>query len=81
MLELDEVLSDPQVLYRKMVVEVDHPRLGKVKHPGIGVKLSETPGEIRSVAPLQGQHTDEILSDLGFSSDEIAKLKEAGATG
>jgi crotonobetainyl-CoA:carnitine CoA-transferase CaiB-like acyl-CoA transferase len=80
-LELDEVLSDPQVLHRKMVVEVDHPRLGKVKHPGIGVKLSETPGEIRSVAPLQGQHTDEILSDLGFTSEDIAKLKEAGATG
>ena len=80
-LELDEVLSDPQVLHRQMVVEVDHPRLGKVKHTGIGVKFSDTPGEIRGTAPLPGQHTDEILADLGYSSDEIAGIRETGATG
>lgn len=79
--ELDEVLADPQVLHRRMVVEVDHPKLGKVKQVGIGLKFSDTPGEIRCTAPLQGQHTDEILRGLGRSEDEIAKLKEMGAVG
>jgi crotonobetainyl-CoA:carnitine CoA-transferase CaiB-like acyl-CoA transferase len=80
-LELDEVFSDPQVHHRERVVEVDHPRLGKVKHPGIGVKFSETPGEIREFAPLPGQHTGEVLADLGYTSDDITKLREAGAIG
>ncbi len=79
--ELDEVLADPQVLHRRMVVEVDHPKLGKVKQVGIGLKFSDTPGEIRCTAPLQGQHTDEILRGLGRSEDEIAKLKDVGAIG
>jgi len=79
--ELDEVLADPQVLHRRMVVEVDHPKLGKVKQVGISLKFSDTPGEIRCTAPLQGQHTDEILRGLGRSEDEIAKLKEMGAVG
>lgn len=80
-LELDEVFSDPHVLHREMVVEVDHPGLGKVKHPGIGIKFSETPGEIRGVAPLPGQHTGDILADLGYTRDDITRLREAGATG
>ena len=79
--ELDEVLADPHVLHRGMVVDVDHPKLGKVKQVGIGLKFSDTPGEIRCTAPLQGQHTDEILRGLGRSEDEIAKLKEMGAVG
>lgn len=80
-LELDEVFSDPHVLQRQMVVEVDHPRLGKVKQVGIGTKLSETPGEIRNIAPLPGQHTEEILVDLGYSSEEIDSIRKAGAIG
>jgi crotonobetainyl-CoA:carnitine CoA-transferase CaiB-like acyl-CoA transferase len=77
--ELDEVFSDPHIMHRKMVMEVDHPRLGKVKHAGIGLKFSETPGEIRHTAPVQGQHTDEILVELDYSRDKIARLREIGA--
>jgi crotonobetainyl-CoA:carnitine CoA-transferase CaiB-like acyl-CoA transferase len=77
--EFDEVFADPHVVHRKMVVEVDHPRLGKVKHAGIGLKFSKTPGEIRHTAPVQGQHTDEILAELDYSSDKIARLREIGA--
>ncbi|UCG82137.1 MAG: CoA transferase, partial [Dehalococcoidia bacterium] len=62
-LELDEVFSDPHVVHRRMVVEVDHPKLGKVRQAGIGVKFSETPGEIRNTAPIPGQQTEEILMD------------------
>jgi crotonobetainyl-CoA:carnitine CoA-transferase CaiB-like acyl-CoA transferase len=80
-LELNEVFSDPHVVQRRMVVEVDHPRLGKVKQVGIGTKLSETPGEIRSTAPLPGQHTEEILVAVGYSREEIDSIRKAGAIG
>lgn len=76
---LDEVFSDPQVVQRKMVVEVDHPTLGKVKQVGISVKLSETPGSIRSLAPRAGEQTDEILLDLGYTKEGIEELRKSGA--
>ena len=80
-LEFDEVLHDPHILHRQMVVDVDHPKLGNVKQIGIGLKLSETPGKIRHTAPVPGQDTNNILSDLGYSTDEIKSLKEKGAIG
>ena len=74
---LDEVLTDPQVLHRRMVVDIDSPEGGKViKQVGISVKLSETPGEIRSLAPLLGQHTEDVLTDLGYSMDRIAEMRD-----
>jgi crotonobetainyl-CoA:carnitine CoA-transferase CaiB-like acyl-CoA transferase len=73
---LDEVLADPQVLHRRMVVDIDSPTVGKVKQVGISVKLSETPGEIRSLAPFLGQHTEEVLTDLGYSMDRIAEMRD-----
>jgi len=80
-LELDEVFADPHVIHRRMVVNVDHPRLGKIKHTGIGIKFSETPGEIRNTAPLPGQDTEEILADFGYSREEIDRLRQTGAIG
>jgi crotonobetainyl-CoA:carnitine CoA-transferase CaiB-like acyl-CoA transferase len=79
--ELDEVFLDPQVVHRGMVVDVEHPRLGKVRQVGIGPKFSETPGEIRSTAPVPGQHTEEIVAGLGYSEGDIRRLREAGAIG
>ncbi|MGH7781427.1 MAG: CaiB/BaiF CoA transferase family protein [Candidatus Binataceae bacterium] len=76
---LDEVGHDPQVLARKMIVELDAPGGRKVKQVGISVKLSETPGSIRSLAPALGQHTDEVLSGLGYTLEQIAKWREEGA--
>ena len=76
---LDEVFSDPQMLHRKMVLEFDHPRLGKVKQVGVSIKLSDTPGQVRSLAPLAGQHTDEILAGLGYSKEKIEELRTSGA--
>lgn len=75
---IDEVLDDPQVKHRQMIVEIDDPVLGKVSQPGVMIKLSETPGSVRTVAPRHGQHTDEILSGLGYNSEEIQELKEKG---
>ena len=76
---VDEVFSDPQVLHRKMLVEVDHPTLGKVKQVGISIKLSETPGAVKSVAPRPGQHTDELLLNLGYARESIEGLRKSGA--
>jgi crotonobetainyl-CoA:carnitine CoA-transferase CaiB-like acyl-CoA transferase len=65
---LDEVFNDPHILHRQMLVELYHPSLGKVKQVGIPIKLSATPGEVRSTSPLLGQHTEEVLLSLGYLS-------------
>ena len=71
-------LRTPQVLHRHMITEVEHPTLGKVRQAGIPIKLSDTPGRIRSLAPLRGQHTEEILLELEYTEEQIMKLQEAG---
>jgi len=77
--KIGEMLSDPQVLARRMVVEVEHPKAGTVKALGLPIKLSETPGSVRRAAPLLGQHTREVLGSLGYSEPEIQALERAGA--
>ncbi|MDY7038474.1 MAG: CaiB/BaiF CoA-transferase family protein, partial [Thermodesulfobacteriota bacterium] len=76
--DVDETFSDPQVLHRKMLVEVDHPHVGKVKQVGIPIKLSETPGEIRGFSPLLGENTDETLQGLGYTAEKIDRLRKEG---
>jgi len=76
---IDQVLTDPQVLHRQMVVEVEHPTAGKVKLLGVPYKFSETPAEVRTAPPLLGQHTEEVLATLlGMNAEEIASLQAAG---
>jgi crotonobetainyl-CoA:carnitine CoA-transferase CaiB-like acyl-CoA transferase len=76
---LDEALADPHNLARGMVLDVDAGEGGKLRQVGIGTKLSDTPGQVRSAGPVAGQHTDEVLSSLGFANDRIAALRERGA--
>jgi crotonobetainyl-CoA:carnitine CoA-transferase CaiB-like acyl-CoA transferase len=76
--EIDELFEDPQIIARKMVVELDHPTLGKIKQVGIPFKMSDTQPEIRSMAPLTGQNTAEILAELGYSKADIKKMKDNG---
>ncbi len=78
---LEEAFRDPQILHRNMVIELDHPKLGKVKQVGILPKLSDTPGQVRRFAPVHGEHTEEILGTLGFSAEEIGKLRKDGTVG
>ena len=77
-LSIGEMLTDPQVLARRMVVEVEHSRLGRMKTLGPPVKFSATPGEVRSGAPLLGEHTREVLREYGYSDAEIDKLAGNG---
>ena len=77
--DLEQVYADPQVQAREMMVETEHPVAGRVKNIGIPIKLSETPGRFRRPAPALGQHTDEVLRELGCSDGEIEKLRSDGA--
>jgi len=76
---LNETFNDPQVLHRHMVVEIDDARLGKVRQIGIPIKLSDTPGQIRSLGVVPGANTEEILLELGYTRQEIDKLRQAQA--
>ncbi|MBI4269905.1 MAG: CoA transferase [Candidatus Rokubacteria bacterium] len=74
--DVEEMVRDPQINHRQMIVDVQHPTHGRVRQVGIAIKLSDTPGTIRSAAPLPNEHTDTVLAELGLSSAEVAKLRE-----
>jgi crotonobetainyl-CoA:carnitine CoA-transferase CaiB-like acyl-CoA transferase len=76
---LDQVFADPQVAARQMVLELDHPTVGRHRVLGIPVKLAGTPGAVRGPAPLLGQHTEEVLQELGYSIEEAHALRAAAA--
>lgn len=74
---LDQVFSDPQVQFRNMQLELDHPTVGKVASVKNPINLSETPLEYDRCAPTLGQHTDEVLSQiLGLDQTKIESLRE-----
>ena len=75
---IDEVLADPQIAARGMVVEQDHPVLGRVKLPNLPFRLSGCDTSPRSVAPLLGQHNAEIARSLGRSEADIAAMQKDG---
>ncbi len=75
--DIAAVYADPQVRAREMMVEIEHPIAGRVTNLGLPVKLSETPGAIHRPAPTFGQHTDEILGEIGLAPNEITALRAA----
>ena len=77
----DEVMRDPQVVARSMVVTTDHPTLGRLRTLGSPLKMSDTPAIADRPAPLLGDHTDEVLRDAGYTEAEVAALRGAGAIG
>ena len=78
-LTIPEMHADPQARARDMIIETDHPVAGCVKAIGLPVKFSETPGCIDRPAPLLGQHGREILAELGYSGEEVDRLRASGA--
>jgi crotonobetainyl-CoA:carnitine CoA-transferase CaiB-like acyl-CoA transferase len=78
--DLKEVFTDPQLDARQMIAQAEHATLGAIRLLGLPIKLSQTPGSIRTAPPTLGQHTDAVLQkDLGLSAAEISALREAAA--
>ena len=75
---VDEIVVDPQVRAREMLVEIDHPSAGRITVPGLPVKCSATPGSIRRPPPRLGEHTVEVLGELGIPATEIPRLRREG---
>ena len=76
---IEDVVNDPHINARDMILEVDHPRAGKHRVAGTPMKFSRTPCSIEKGAPELGAHNDEILSDwVGLSDEEIKQLRESG---
>lgn len=77
---LDEVFADPQVQHLDRIMELRHPRHGKMHTVRSGVNLSETPARVSALPPELGEHTAEVLRELGYSQERIDQLAEAGTT-
>jgi formyl-CoA transferase/CoA:oxalate CoA-transferase len=77
--DLQELFSDPQVAARAMIQELEHTAIGSINVLGTPLKLSATPGSIRTAPPMLGQHTESVLrSDLGLSAHDVGDLRAKG---
>lgn len=77
-LDRDEVFTLPQVVENEMMVQIDHPTAGRTVMMDVPIKLSANPPRPVGPSPLQGQHTDEVLGELGYAKEAIADLRAAG---
>jgi formyl-CoA transferase len=76
---MDQVFDDPQVQHLGATVKVNHPSLGEITLLNQGIELSRTPAQMKTSSPLKGQHTDEILSELGFTQKAIDDFRKEQA--
>jgi crotonobetainyl-CoA:carnitine CoA-transferase CaiB-like acyl-CoA transferase len=79
--DINELESDPQLIARRMIIEADHPTMGRVKQVGSMHKLSDSPVEVRNWSINFGQHTEEILQELGYDKTHIDELFKAEVIG
>ena len=75
---MDEVFADPQVKHMQVRAEVAHRRLGTLGLISQPVKLSRTPAKLATATPERGQHTEEVLLEIGFDEKEVKKFKSEG---
>jgi formyl-CoA transferase len=80
-LNYEQVLEDPHTVAREMVIEIDHPKAGRIKSLGSPVKLSRSPLGKPRPAPLLGEHTDEFLTEVGIDPERVGALRERGVVG
>ena len=74
----EDLVNDPHWEAREFWAEVDHPVTGKVTYPGAPFKMKETPWQVSRPAPLLGQHNEEVYGELGYSKEDLVRLKEGG---
>jgi crotonobetainyl-CoA:carnitine CoA-transferase CaiB-like acyl-CoA transferase len=77
-LECHELLTDAQVAANELIEEVDHPQVGRIRHIRPAARFDRTPARVRGFAPTLGQHTDEVLAEIGLEESELAALRTAG---
>jgi crotonobetainyl-CoA:carnitine CoA-transferase CaiB-like acyl-CoA transferase len=77
----DDLLKDPQITANGMIIEATHPIAGRMRQPRPAARFEQTPAELRSFAPVLGQHTDEVLREIGLAADEIRGLRQTGIIG
>ncbi|HTY16595.1 MAG TPA: CoA transferase, partial [Myxococcota bacterium] len=75
-LSLEEVIDDPQVRHNEVLIERDHPTAGRIRQPRPAARFDRTQAEPGRLAPLPGEHTDEILAELGIDAAERRRLRE-----
>ena len=75
-LSIDQVFADEQVQHLGLATQIEHPEIGSIEVLGSPVTLSRTPGGVRTPTPEKGEHSAEILSDLGLSAEEIRQLRK-----
>lgn len=73
--------NDPQVEAMEMNQQTDHTSIGPARVTGVPINFEKTPGRIQRAAPMLGEHTKEVLKELGYDDEKIAALKAAGAVG
>jgi crotonobetainyl-CoA:carnitine CoA-transferase CaiB-like acyl-CoA transferase len=79
---IDKVIDHPQVVARGVLVDCEHPVAGRIRMVGPPVRMTDTPGSVRSPAPLLGEHTDEVLRErLALNDEDIARLRKAHVIG
>jgi len=79
--DIEDLMADPHIKHREMLLKSEHPVEGELLTVGFPFKFSETPAKIRTPSPVLGQHTEEILSGLGYSNQDMEAMKEKAVIG